>query len=68
MREVVTFARKIQGSKVDHYDFLAKLQGHTLETNFQSEPSTSLTVEQETKIESYLKRKNEEMRRNHGQK
>ncbi len=68
MRECVALAHEIQSSRVDHYKFLASLQGHKLETNFESEESTSLSVEQEAKVNRYLDKLNEKMRGQSGKK
>jgi predicted 3-demethylubiquinone-9 3-methyltransferase (glyoxalase superfamily) len=68
MRECVAFANEIQSSRVDHYKFLASLQGHKLETNFDDESSTSLSVEQQTKVDRYLEKLNEKIRGERGQK
>lgn len=68
MRQVVAFIKNIQSSRVDHYEFLAKLQGHKLETNFEKEASSSLSVEQEQQAEQYLKSLNEKLRGANGPK
>jgi hypothetical protein len=68
LREVVAFVNEIQASKVEHYKFLASLEGHKLETNFEEENSTSLSVEQEEKIKRHLEKLNEKIRSQRGQK
>ena len=62
MRQLAALSKKINASKIDHYEFLAKLQGHKLETNLETEQGSILSIEQEKKAEQYLKRLNEQYR------
>lgn len=62
MRQLVAFSKQIADSRNDHHEFLAKIHGAKLETNQEWEPSSSLTVDQEKKVEEHLRRLNEKLR------
>lgn len=62
MRQLVALSKEISTDKFKHYEFLATLEGHKLEAPQADEPSSTLTVEQEKKVEDHLKRLNEAMK------
>lgn len=61
-RQLFAFSRKIQNSKVDHYKFLAKLQGHELKTEFE-EKGSMLSPEQEDKVNRMLDKMSQKIKR-----
>lgn len=61
-RQLFAFSKKIQSSKVDHYKFLAKLQGHELKTNFE-EQGSMLSEAQQEKVDRFLDKMNQRVKR-----
>lgn len=68
MREIDSLARQIRDSKHEHYKFIAEINDKKLETNFEAENSTSLSVEQEERVNKYLDKMHEKIRQGHGKK